>query len=1042
MKNKIFYTALICWFVLPLCAMQHVPVELNFSDPAERAKWQITKSADTLSTSWVIGRNPDYSYGDDYMMYLSNDGGATRAYDPCRSTSYYDAYWCDASYQLDTLPAGKYTLTFAMRGLSSGNYSYNTYVYAQNTQTSTQYNIISDQGKWWRWCSYTIVSDGKVPYTVSIRFYNRNNYLPTQPNYGYAIDAIQIYPADESPSCAMQPRSFTHSRSGNDILLSWEGNASEYQLEYFMNDTSQNTRYYVDNIPSLSYTLHSELLPEGAYTFRVRAICGTDTSAWTSLNYQLVYDISKHCMDYLNFSDPDVQPQYGYTWNPHSSNGTVDKGFLSEESRHTEHHYPRDYDARTNYKLRTFPEGQPAAIRLGNWRTNAQAEDIVYTMKVTEDMSILKLGYALVMQLPGHSQEQQPRFTLEFLDSVGVLIDSCGYVDFTASADLEGWHTEHTEGEADVIWKDWSTVGLSMRDYIGRTIQVRITTKDCSEGAHFGYAYFTMGCSDGRIEGIHCGVKPDHFTVEDGFNYKWYKKYDPSKTILGTERTYNLTDPMDTATYCVDMINMMKPECYYTLEASSLAFIPHSAGGVRYIPTDCKNYIQLVDSSSIQGVYWKRDGSKVVVKNIPGSEEFYWDLGPYGTSTEHSPILRIPDPGDTLHVKLFTFMENHLCEDSLIFDYAVPAVGTARTIDTYYFCSGGSITYNGKTYTKEIDFADTLIGSNGCDSISIVALRYFQMDTIQEYDTLCNGATMEWYGQTLSKGGDYISPVRSLVYDCDSVYNILHLHEQPKLSMDLNYDVQGVCVNGGSIVVPYTVDAGDVVAYDLLFSDQMKTYGFTDRMEEAVGPGATSLSIVMADSLTPGAYDASLVFHNLYCDSLVFPIAFQVYYHPDSLITQRWNDFLAVRKSAYDFYGGFAEYQWYKNDEPIAGQTGNQLYLPEEGLESGSAYAVEVTRLSDGMRTRTCPYYPKAEPNSVTLSVTPTVISSQAPAPLRIHSSCSADAILYNQDGIVVAEWEVQAGENRVSMPQEKGLYLLRVLTDDGEQMVRKILVL
>ena len=1041
MKNKILYTALLCGFVLPVWAMQRVPVELNFSDPAERAKWQLTKSADTLSTSWVIGRDPDYAYGDDYMMYLSNDGGATRAYNPCRSTKSSDAYWCEASYQLDTLPAGKYTLSFAMRGLSSGNYNYG-YVYAKNTQISTIYYNISDQGKWWRWCSYTIVSDGKVPYTLCIRFYNQNTDIPSQPNYGYAIDAIQIYSVEESPSCAQIPQSFTHTHSGNDILLSWEGNASEYQLEYFMNDTTKNTRYYVDNIPSLSYTLHSELLPEGAYTFRVRAICGTDTSAWTSLNYQLVYDISKHCMDYLNFNDTCVLPQYGSTRNPHSSNGTVDRGFLSEESRHTDHHYPRDYDARTGYKLRTFPVGQPAAIRLGNWRTGAQAEDIVYTMKVTEDMSILKLGYALVMQLPGHKPEEQPRFTLEFLDSVGVLIDSCGYVDFTASADLEGWHTEHTEGEADVIWKDWSMVGLSMHDYIGRTIQVRITTKDCSEGAHFGYAYFTMSCASDEIEGVHCGVKPDHFTVEDGFNYRWYKKYDPSKKVLGTARTYYLTDPMDTATYCVDMINIMKPQCYYTVEASSLAYIPHAAGGVRYIPSECKNYIQLVDSSVIEGVYWKQDGTKVVVKTIPGAEEFYWDLGPYGTYSDHSPVLRIPDPGDTLHIALRTFMENRLCGDSLFFDYAVPAVGTSRTIDTYYFCSGGSITHAGKTYTEEIDFADTLIGSNGCDSISIVALRFFRMDTIQTYDTLCNGATMEWFGQTLTQGGEYFSPVPSMVYDCDSVYNLLHLHQQPPLAMELDYEPQGVCLTGGAISVPFNVSQGDVVAYDLIFSDKAKEYGYTDRLQQPIITNDSPVYIALTDSLTPGLYDASIVFHNLYCDSMAFPISFDVYYNADSLITQRWNDFLSVRKSAYDYYGGFTDYQWYKNNEPIAGQNRSQLYLPEEGLETESNYSVEMTRLRDGVRTRTCPYYPKLEPNTVTLTVNPTVISSQNPAPLRVHSSQTAQAALYDQAGNYVNAWQILIGENVMYMPLARGLYLLHVVTETGERKIQKILVL
>ena len=1040
--KKIIIAITFLGLFLPLTATQHVPLELNFSDPAERAKWQFANSPDTIATQWHIGQAPDYGYGDDYMLYISNDGGNSNKYDAI-ITSYYVCY---AYYPLDVLPPGNYTLNFAFRGV--GRPRVNVQVSSSTTPYAySGYNNTSIVGKWWRWGSNSFTSDGVTPLYVCCSFYYNTKEIPTfLYGGGYAIDAIQIFPTDAPPACSQRVRSLQMTRSGNDAIISWAGNASEYQLEYFMNDTSLNTRTVVDNITTTSYTLHCEQVPEGAYSFRVRSICGRDTSGWSSINYQLVYDISKHCMDFLNFNDPDVKAQNGWFSNPWYYNGVIDEGFTSENSRHTIHHYPRDVDERTRDKLRTFPDGQPAAIRLGNWQTGSQAEAIVYTMKVTEEMSILKLRYALVMQLPGHYSYQQPHFTLEFLDSVGVLIDSCGYVDFTASADLdenEGWHTEHTDGQYDIIWKDWSMVGLSMRDYIGKTVQVRITTRDCSEGEHFGYAYFTMSCSDSRIQGIHCGVKPDHFTVEDGFFYRWYHKYDPKHKILSRERTYNLTDPMDTATYCVDMINMIDTSCYFTMEASSLAFIPHSAGGIQYRPADCKNYIQLVDSSCIQGVYWKPDGSKVVVRTIPGVDEFHWDLGPYGTYSDHSPLLRIPDTGDTLHVKLYTYMENHLCEDSLLFDYAVPATGVERTITTHYFCHGGSFPYKGQDYTEEIDFADTLTGSNGCDSISIVALRYFQMDTIVEYDTLCSGKTMEWYGQILSEGGEYFSAVPSMVFDCDSVYNVLYLHQQPYLNMALDYTQQHVCAgNGGTIDVPYIVTEGEIWTYDLLFSKQaQQQQGFIDRFAQPVAPMATKLTIAFADSLRPGVYDASLVFHNIFCDSLSLPFSFAVFYEPDSLINQRWNDFLSVRKTAYDFYGGFTNYQWYRNDEPIAGQTSSQLYLPEEGLDPGSAYSVELTRVSDGMRVRTCPYYPTEQPNTVTITVAPTMISSRNPSPLYVRTPQPAQIRLYGEYGTLKNTWSVQEGNNQLDAPSEQGIYLLHILTEDGEQTVRKIIV-
>jgi len=505
---------------------------------------------------------------------------------------------------------------------------------------------------------------------------------------------------------------------------------------------------------------------------------------------------------------------------------------------------------------------------------------------------------------------------------------------------------------------------------------------------------------------------------------------------------FRLTDPQDTATYCVDMINMLDTSCYFSMDASSLAFIPHAAGGIKYIPSDCKNYIQLVDSSSTLGVYWQPDGTKVVVKKNDGAEDLEWDLGPYGTFSGHSPKISIPDAGDELHVVLRTYMENRTCEDSLVFDYTVPAVGTVRTVNTHYFCRGGTAVYNGKTYTEEVDFSDTITSAAGCDSISTMALRYFQMDTLDVYDTICTGGEpLQWYGQTLSKPGEYFATVRSKVYDCDSVYNRMFLHLQPLMQMALNYTPQYVCGGSGTFDVPFSVTAGTPSTYDLIFSDAAKQRGFTDRYGVPVLLTENKAVVSLNDDVWAGLYDASIIFHNIHCDSLTFPITFSVYYDADELITQRWNDFLSVRQTAFDFYGGFSAYQWYKDGEPIYGQTGSQLYLPEEGLQTGSGYSVELTRQSDGERVRSCPFYPTVQPNSVTLTVYPTVLSAQRRTPLFMNISQEAHVRLFYQSGMQVAEWMVQEGDNQLTIPSERGLYMLHVITAGGERQVRKIIV-
>lgn len=162
---------------------------------------------------------------------------------------------------------------------------------------------------------------------------------------------------------------------------------------------------------------------------------------------------------------------------------------------------------------------------------------------------------------------------------------------------------------------------------------------------------------------------------------------------------------------------------------------------------------------------------------------------------------------------------------------------------------------------------------------------------------------------------------------------------------------------------------------------------------------------------------------------------------PKDFIVQRWNDFLSVSKTAYDKYGGFTDYQWYKDDEPMVGRTGSQLYLPEEGLDSKSGYVVEMTQLKDGVRIRTCPYYPIVMSNTVTLAVTPTVVQSSGDAPLRIRVSESATAHLYSLMGAHIATWQLNKGENTFRMPSSRGLYLIKVQFESGEEKKQKIMV-
>jgi len=1042
MKKYRLIIALIAIVVSQLVSavvIKHFPYENRFQTAADTIGWSFVGTDSAYSRSWVIDSLPDYALLNGKCLYVTENGKYAISHN--RTNQFAVTAYC----RLDSIPAGNYVMTFRYRSFERFGNQYFSYQVQNNAPTwelTHEYqwlHIGLSIDDYWHEQTHNFTSDGTTPLYLIFRSWVGADPTDTLHYLAPAIDAIQINPVYSDFACHAAPLELSHVRNGNYAVFSWAGDASEYEVQYFMNDTSVNVYYEKDNVTTTTYSIDCATIPEGSYTFRVRSICGHDTSAWTSLDYQLIYDINKHCLDYLNFNDPAVEGHYGYTWDPNYSTGVIDYGYKSADSRQTVHHMPRHKDARTNYKLRTFPSNQPASIRLGNWNTWGEAENLVYTMRIDPGTDIIKMQYALVMQLPGHDSIQQPHFQLEFLDSIGNLIDSCAYVDFTASNNLQGWHTEHVPGEADVIWKDWSLIGLNIGQYAGQTVQVRLTTKDCSEGAHYGYAYFTLQCTEAKMEGIHCGMKPDHFTVEEGFYYRWYRKFDNPRVILGTDRTFTLPSSVDTATYCVDLINMLKPNCYFTMEASSLAYIPEAGATWKYAPQDCRNFVQFTDSSRTLGVYWK-NGQKIVVTSRDSVDAYYWDFGEYGSSTEKNPKIAFSGNGDSLTAVLHVYYET--CEDSFPITVTVPRLETKRTIKTYRICQGSSITLSGKTYSKEGDYADSLKAWTGCDSLSIVAIRYIVPDTMYYSDTVCTSdGPYHWRDLTINQSGTYYSHDTGYVNMCDTLLHINHVYFRPTLNASLTQGAISLCQGESNIVdIPVTVTSGKIVQYDLLFDPALASKGFKD-MRGMTLDDDNILRLDFSGNVWPGQYQARLALRNYACDSVVIPINFEIKYAPDSVITQRWNDFLAVRKSAYNYYGGFYNYQWYRDGQMLPGETSSELYLPNDGLPQSSRYQVEITRTVDNVRVSTCDYIPSSEPNSTTIAVAPSQVKTSAPQPVIIRCDEHAVCQLYSSIGILIKEFEVVNGEYSLVMPNNPGIYVLKILLDDSSVKTEKIMV-
>ena len=137
---------------------------------------------------------------------------------------------------------------------------------------------------------------------------------------------------------------------------------------------------------------------------------------------------------------------------------------------------------------RVAPGGGNFSARIGNNNVHKQAERIIYTFIVQPYDSILIYKYAVVLQDPGHTPEEQPYFDVLIVDAQGNPIQ-CGYRHYVAGPNLPGFGTI-----GNVRYKSWTTQGINLINYVGQVISIIVTSADCSKGGHFGYGYIDFIC--------------------------------------------------------------------------------------------------------------------------------------------------------------------------------------------------------------------------------------------------------------------------------------------------------------------------------------------------------------------------------------------------------------------------------------------------------------------------------------------------------------------------------------------------------------------
>lgn len=1060
----------------------------DFENEADRNRWVINRTANQniynqLTNKWYIGQQGNNGKNGAYGLYISDDGGKTAHYtnNGCWTIA-YDIVTLD---HLST--AADYTISFDYMGMGNvasnfdGLYllwipmldpdngdsikvmsiatsankvppTYENYIIPLQPNAMIDYlNATST----WKQCIATIpnnLCDGTPHYLAFV--WANGVKMAQQP--GAKIDNIAIVDARD---CDV-PTALGITIQGTTTTLTWQGTAAEYEVSAYSYSTDQWHGPKIVQGTSTTFTN----LPIGQTDFIVRAKCAEDLYSFKAAISKLVYYPDQMCVDYLNLENASCyinnsSPGSTLTFNDFKKVSPVDEGPAKKNSRHTVHFDKNEIEPRTGGLAKTIPDGELASIRLGNWDSNNQAERIEFSFEVdTLDYPVLLLKYMPILEAPGHLDHENPRFKLDILIN-GKSIGECGKADFNCNdvydkdakelisgAAEQGWHVTPAAvaqaNNSDVVWKEWTTVGVNLKNpfYHGKKLTARLTTHDCTFSAHCGYAYFTLGCSDGKLKGMKCGAINPVFEAPDGFNYRWmyassekYRAADgsiPEQYVLGRDQIYE-AGMQDDSIYVVDCIFVQDSTCYFSLYASTLATNPVSVMSEPQIQKNCQEdkYTITFDASKS----WVQEIDHVIDDTLESKiyhiERYEWNIEGLQGGWSDQPIATFDFPregGDYL-VSLRTTCGT--CDSVIYYNLHLDSVGPTRDTTTVVLCD--PIKKEGFVWNER---PDTIYHEYGLDSIilyspttSCDSIKYLRLvEPVRVYvDTMVLPESLPFH----YRGREYTQTIIDTIPisddNCDTtwVFNF-EVYESLIATMPNNSYI--LCEGDTAMTLVYDVTRGRSLRYSYAFKDS--SLPAVDKEPEVQAKGHYEIPITLG-TLYPNVYEGQLILEDSIPKwNLTIPFTLTVQYASE-VITQRWNDVLAIRNAENNGGYVFDSVQWYVNGMPIEGATTFNYYTgdsAEPELRFGEEYTALLLR-EDGVKLFTCPFIPEKVPASV--METPVLVNLPAVVTPTQQIPISGSGVAYWYD-MLGRQHQMELFDNSaISVPEQQGCYVLLLQT-------------
>lgn len=242
----------------------------------------------------------------------------------------------------------------------------------------------------------------------------------------------------------------------------------------------------------------------------------------------------------------------------------------------------------------------------------------------------------------------------------------------------------------------------------------------------------------------------------------------------------------------------------------------------------------------------------------------------------------------------------------------------STTTLTKSLCFGQTESFNGNTLTQSGIYFDTLSNSVGCDSIITFNLTILPQISTTLNQTLCNGSTIVFNGQTITTAGQFKDTLVS-AFGCDS-FVVLNTTLSNNSSSIINhtacesYNFNGNIKTNSGTYYDTLVNSGGCDSFITLNLTVHRNSSSTIFDTVCFG---SSLSFGSQTITSSGSYSRTVT-NSSGCDSV---ITLKLYVRPDLNIS------ITNNAGSLTATSGFTRYQWFLNGSVIPSAT-NSNYNP------------------------------------------------------------------------------------------------------------------